>query len=183
MAWRRAGLNTVRVSCHICCSTSTREAEAIHQSSPWSKRRGTTVAHRVQIKAAVYGLKAEQWFIGRQSRTRRIIVPVFPDAAHFGTQNESVLCFDVRVAAPRRRCPTYTARLKTDPHLRLTGFRLTRRFGFAQATGSLTIGGVDDIKTTVVEVHNIARRKLGPSHLSSGCDLCACVAERSSAWQ
>jgi hypothetical protein len=91
--------------------------------------------------------------------------------------------FDVRVAAPRRRCPTYTARLRTDPHLRLTGFRLTRRFGFAQATGSLTIGGVDDIKTTVVEVHNIARRELGPSHLSSGCDLCACVAERSSAWQ
>jgi hypothetical protein len=74
-------------------------------------------------------------------------------------------------------------RLRTDPHLRLTGFRLPRRFGFAQATGSLTIGGVDDIKITVVEVYNIARRELGPSHLSSGCDLCACVAERSSARQ
>ena|ERR1019366_5631430 len=45
-------------------------------------------------------------------------------------------------------------------------------------TGSRTIPGIKDIKATVLEVCNIARRELGPSHLGNGCDLRIGVADR-----
>src|SRR5258708_9582093 len=48
-----------------------------------------------------------------------------------------------------------------------------------RAAGSRTIPGVNDIKTTVLEVCNIARGELGPSHLRNGRDLRIRVADRS----
>jgi hypothetical protein len=47
-----------------------------------------------------------------------------------------------------------------------------------RATGSRTIPGVNDIKTTVLEVCNIARGELGSSHLRNGRDLRIRVADR-----
>ena len=52
-------------------------------------------------------------------------------------------------------------------------------FWLPQATGSRTIPRVNDIKTTVLEVCNIARRELGSSHLGYGRDLRIRVADRS----
>ncbi|MGA9075273.1 MAG: hypothetical protein WB368_14240, partial [Candidatus Sulfotelmatobacter sp.] len=45
--------------------------------------------------------------------------------------------------------------------------------------GSRTIPGVNDIKTTILEVCNIASRELGSSHLGNGRDLRIRVADRS----
>ena len=44
---------------------------------------------------------------------------------------------------------------------------------------SRTIPGINDLKTTVPEVCNIARRELSPSHLGNGGDLRIRVADRS----
>jgi len=52
-------------------------------------------------------------------------------------------------------------------------------FGHPQATGSRTIPGVNDIKTTILEVCNIASSELGSSHLGNGHDLRIRVADRS----
>jgi len=52
-------------------------------------------------------------------------------------------------------------------------------FWLLQATGLRPIPGVNDIKITVLEVCNITRRELGPSHLGNGCDLSIRVADRS----
>src|ERR1035438_10645587 len=52
-------------------------------------------------------------------------------------------------------------------------------FGHPQATGSRTIPGVNDIKTTILEVCNIASRELGSSHLGNGRYLRIRLADRS----
>ena len=49
----------------------------------------------------------------------------------------------------------------------------------AGATGLRTIPGVNGMKTTILEVYNIAGRELGPSHLGDGCDLRISMADRS----
>jgi hypothetical protein len=51
--------------------------------------------------------------------------------------------------------------------------------GLSHATVSRTIPGVNDIKTAVLEVCNITRRELGPSHLGNGRDLRIRVADGS----
>jgi len=48
----------------------------------------------------------------------------------------------------------------------------------SRATGSRTIPGVNDIKTTVLEVCNVARGELGSSHLRNGRDLRIRVVDR-----
>ena len=50
---------------------------------------------------------------------------------------------------------------------------------FGGCSASRTIPKVYDIKTTVVEVCNIARRELGPSHFGNGRDLCIRMADGS----
>ena len=40
------------------------------------------------------------------------------------------------------------------------------------------VPGINDFKTAVDEVGNIARGKLRSSHARDGCDLCLCVTNR-----
>jgi hypothetical protein len=61
---------------------------------------------------------------------------------------------------------------------REAGLRLTKVLA-PRATGSRTIPGVNNIKTTVLEVCNIARGELGLSHLCNSRDLRIRVADRS----
>ena len=50
--------------------------------------------------------------------------------------------------------------------------------GWGQRPYLRSVPRVNEIKITVSEVDNIARRQPGPSHLGNRCDLRVCVADR-----